>query len=314
MNGNNHRGLGHVYRCLELADEFDSKPDIYYDLNQTDRAVFGVTAHNLIPVNGIGELLGTLQRERYSLFVNDILDTSLDYMIAVRTALPKAKIVNFEDGGEGSSRADLVFNALFSSEDGPNVRAGERYYIASKLFMFYHPRPIRPVVKDVFISFGGADPQNYSDRLLRILAAEKYRSINFHVVLGRAKTNVGDLLRVGDALPNVTMHHDIVDMPAVMNRCDIGITSRGRTGYELALLGIPTIAMAQNRREERHGFVCAENGFSYLGLNPSDALIESTLDAYVRLTAEERSRLRERLLSHDLRQGRVRVMELMNAL
>ena len=314
VNGNNHRGLGHVYRCLELADEFDSKPDIYYDLNQTDRAVFGVTAHNLIPVNGIGELLGTLQRERYSLFVNDILDTSLDYMIAVRTALPKAKIVNFEDGGEGSSRADLVFNALFSSEDGPNVRAGERYYIASKLFMFYHPRPIRSVVKDVFISFGGADPQNYSDRLLRILAAEKYRSINFHVVLGRAKTNVGDLLRVGDALPNVTMHHDIVDMPAVMNRCDIGITSRGRTGYELALLGIPTIAMAQNRREERHGFVCAENGFSYLGLNPSDALIESSLDAYVRLTAEERSRLRERLLSHDLRQGRVRVMELMNAL
>ena len=314
VNGNNRRGLGHVYRALELADEFWSKPDIYYDSNQTDRAVFGETTHNLIPVNGIGELLNVLGRERYSLFINDVLDTSLDYMIAVRTALPKARIVNFEDAGEGASRADLVFNALFSEDDAPNVRSGERYYISSKLFMFYHPAPVRDKVRDVFISFGGADPQNYSDRLLAIIAKEKYSGLNFHVVLGRAKTNVSELVERGGAMPNVEVLHDIVDMPGVMTRCDIGITSRGRTGYELALLGIPAIAMAQNRREERHGFVCAENGFSYLGLNPPDMLIENTLDAYVSMSAEERTRLRDMLLSHDLRNGRKRVMNLINAI
>ena len=314
VNGNNKRGLGHVYRALELADEFWSKPDIYYDSNQTDRAVFGETTHNLIPVNGIGELLNVLGRERYSLFINDVLDTSLDYMIAVRTALPKAKVVNFEDAGEGALRADLVFNALFAEDDAPNVRSGEKYYIASKLFMFYRPMPIREKVQDVFISFGGADPQNYSDRLLSIIAKDKYREVRFHVVLGRAKTNVAELVKRGEALPNVEVLHDIVDMPGVMARCDIGITSRGRTGYELGLLGIPSIAMAQNRREERHGFVCAENGFSYLGLNPPDMLIENTLDAYIAMSAEERGRLRDMLLSHDLRNGRKRVMNLINAI
>lgn len=314
VNGNNQRGLGHVYRALELADEFPVKPDIYYDSNQTDPAVFGATTHNLVPVNGIGELLAILQRERYSVFINDILDTSLDYMIAVRTALPRAKIVNFEDAGEGATRADLVFNALFSERDAANVMAGEKYYIASKPFMFYHPMPIRERVADVFVSFGGADPQNYSDRLLAIAGKEKYRGVKFHFVLGRAKSNVAELLRRGKETPNVEMHHDIVDMPGIMTRCDIGITSRGRTGYELALLGIPSIAMAQNRREERHGFVCAENGFSYLGLNPSDALIESTLDAYLQMTAEERERYRGMLLAHDLRNGRARVMNLINSL
>ena len=64
---------------------------------------------------------------------------------------------------------------------------------------------------------------------------------------------------------------------------DSAITSRGRTGYELAVLGIPSIAMAQNKREEKHGFVCNENGFTYLGLNPSDYIIESTLDMYIHL-------------------------------
>ena len=126
--------------------------------------------------------------------------------------------------------------------------------------------------------------------------------------------NVVELLARVAELPNVEILHDIVDMPGVMSQCDVGLTSRGRTGYELALLGIPSIAMAQNRREERHGFVCAENGFTYLGLNPSDALIESTLDAYIGMSAEERTRYRELLLAHDLRNGRARVMNLINSL
>lgn len=312
VNGNNKRGLGHVYRALEIADEFCTKPDIYYDSNQTDRSVFGATTHNLIPVDGIGELLNVLGRKRYTLFINDILDTSLDYMIAIRTSLPNAKIVNFEDAGEGSSRADIVFNALFSTDDAPNVMAGEKYYIASKLFLFYRPSPIREKVKDVFISFGGADPQNYSDRLLSIVAKKKYHEINFHIVLGRAKTNVAELLSRGSMLSNVEVLHDIVDIPGVMSKCDIGMTSRGRTSYELALLGIPSIAMAQNKREERHGFVCAENGFAYLGLNPPDLLIENTLDAYISLSKDDRQRLRDAMLSHDLRNGRMRVMNLIN--
>ena len=36
VNGNNKRGVGHIYRALEMADQFYSKPDIYYDVNQTD--------------------------------------------------------------------------------------------------------------------------------------------------------------------------------------------------------------------------------------------------------------------------------------
>lgn len=53
VNGNNKRGIGHIYRALEMADEFYCKPDIYYDINQTNPEVFGVTTHTLIPVNGM---------------------------------------------------------------------------------------------------------------------------------------------------------------------------------------------------------------------------------------------------------------------
>ena len=311
VNGNNKRGIGHIYRALELADEFYSKPDIYYDINQTDPAVFGKTTHNLLPVNGIAELFNRCKEEQYNIFINDILTTSIDYMIGLRSVLPDAKIINFEDDGEGALKADLVFNALYSKEGLPQVKAGEKYYISGKTFMFYKPIHIKETVEKVFISFGGADPQNYSDRLLSMICKPEYQRYHFVVVLGRAKQNVEELMKY-NSFPNIKVLYDISNMPELMTSCDIGITSRGRTGYELAILGIPSIAIAQNEREEKHGFVCNENGFSYIGLNPDDEIIESNLKMYLSLSQKSRQRFQDKLLSHDLRGGRKRVMGLIN--
>lgn len=314
VNGNNTRGIGHIYRALEMADEFYSKPDVYYDSNQTDRAVFGETTHNLIAVDGIADLFNRLKGKGYTIFINDILTTSIDYMIGLRSVVPGAKIINFEDDGEGALKADLVFNALYHDGDLPQIKAGEQYYIASKTFMFYRPIVIKDRVKRVFISFGGADPQNYTDRLLGLISSdERYKGYQFTVVVGRAKTGVERLLEY-NAEPNINVLYDVSNMPELMSACDMAITSRGRTGYELAILGIPSIAMAQNRREEKHGFVCNENGFTYLGLNPPDEIIKSNLDMYLGLSREARQRFQDLLLSHDLRGGRRRITALINSL
>ena len=313
VNGNNKRGIGHIYRALELADEFYVKPDIYYDSNQTDPKVFGKTTHNLISVNGIAELFDRCKENNYTIFINDILTTSIDYMIGLRSVLPNAKIVNFEDDGEGILKADLVFNALFKEDELPQVHAGEKYYISGKTFMFYNPIEIKDKVERVFISFGGADPQNYSDRLLAMISKAEYSQCHFIVVLGRAKYNVEALMDY-NKYSNIEVLYDVSNMPELMTSCDVGITSRGRTGYELAILGIPSISMAQNAREEKHGFVCNENGFTYIGLNPADEVIEANLKMYLQMTKETRQKYQTMLLGHDLRGGRKRVMSLINSL
>ncbi|MEZ8321486.1 cytidyltransferase, partial [Vibrio splendidus] len=313
VNGNLKRGLGHIYRCLELADEFYVKPDIYYDFNQTDVSHFGQTTHNLVPVNGIGELFNILSNRKYDLFINDILNTNLDYMIALKNCNPIMTVVNFEDDGEGIYKADLVVNALYENPLVEHMKAGENYYICAKTFMFYQSIKIGEKVKKIFISFGGADPQNYTDRLIDIIQDDKYHSFEFNVVIGRAKCNSKQLM-LFNTLPNVKVYFDVKNMPELMYECDIAITSRGRTGYELALLGIPTIAMAQNAREEKHGFVCHENGFNYIGLNPSNSIIESNLDMYIALSQNERLDIQSKLLEHDLRNGRKRVLNLINSL
>ncbi|WGW00502.1 cytidyltransferase [Vibrio sp. YMD68] len=312
VNGNNKRGLGHIYRCLELADEFYVKPDIYFDSNQTDPRLFGSTSHNLIGVNGISELFNILKEKKYDIFINDVLNTTVDYMIALKDCNPAKKIINFEDDGEGVLYSDLTVNALYENPTLSQMRAGEKYYICSKTFLFYSPIAINESVRSVFISFGGADPQDYSDRLINIVNQDKYKAFKFIVVLGRAKKNVDELMKF-NSVENIEVLYDVRNMPELMMKCDIAITSRGRTGYELALLGVPTIAMAQNKREEKHGFVSHENGFNYLGLNPPDSIIESNLDMYISLGGEERKIIQNQLLEHDLRNGRKRVFNLINS-
>ncbi len=314
VNGNTLRGTGHIYRVLELADEFLLKPDIYYDSNQTERVLFGKTTHNLIPVDGIVELFQIVKERQYTVFINDILSTSLDYMIGLRSVLPEnGKIINFEDEGEGAGKADLVFNALYSEQMGGNIYGGERYYIAPKIFLMYKPVRIKDCVEKVFISFGGADPQNYTDRLFNIIIKDKYKNFRFIVALGRAKQNVDALMEYNQC-ENIEVCFDVENMPELMSECDIALTSRGRTAYELAILGIPPIVLSQNAREEGHGFVCDENGFMYMGTNPSDHMIESALDMYITMPKEDRLGLQNKLLQSDLKNGRKRVIRLIQNL
>lgn len=313
VNGNQKRGMGHICRSLDLADEFYCKLDIFYDENQTPREMFGDTMHHLIPVKGEEEIIEHVKKERYKIFINDILETSAKYMDALKSIAPDMKIVNFEDEGEGAYKADLVINALYQDAKYVNMKVGERYYIAPKLFLFYSPIQIRDAVQTVFISFGGADPQNYTQRMFNIITKEQYWSKKFVVAVGRAYSNVEKAMSYNE-YSHIQVYYDVNNMPELMSQCDIAVTSRGRTGFELALLGIPTISMAQNLGEERHGFVSAEHGFNYLGIMPSDAIIELNLNLYLSLSSADRRELQKRLLSNDLKSGRKRVMSLINNL
>lgn len=312
VNGNNKIGLGHISRVLELADEFYTKPDIYYNKYQTDKSLFGYSMHNLISVSSKEEFLHILEKKEYSLIINDILDTDEEYINNIHK-ITKAHIVNFEDNGSGARYADCVINALYKKEDMPHFYCGENYYIVPSLFMFYHPIKVKTQVKQIFICFGGADPQNYTDRLLNIIQKNKYSNYDFIIVLGRAKENIESLMEYNNQ-KNIHIFFDVENMPELMSKCDIAITSRGRTGYELAILGIPTLSMAQNLREEQHQFICEENGYFYLGLNPTDYVIENNLDMLINMSYKERKEIQEKLLSHDLKRGRKRVMRLIESI
>lgn len=314
VNGNNQIGMGHVYRMLELADTLYYRPDIYFDKNITDIGVFGNTTYQLKAYENIQELLDMLSKGGYETVINDILDTNEQYIENLRNIRYGMKIVNFEDLGKGRRKADLVINALYQEAiDSSNIFCGEKYYLAPKMFLMYRPIEIHNKVKNVFVCFGGADPQNYTDKILNIIRDEKFNDIQFTVVLGKAKQDYKDIIE-NNSKDNIKILYDVSNMPELMSQCDIAITSRGRTCYELALLGIPTIAMAQNEREERHVFVCRENGFKYLGKDVAEEQIKRAFEEVLYSSYSERQEAQERMLVHDLRKGRERIKNLLDSL
>lgn len=130
---------------------------------------------------------------------------------------------------------------------------------------------------------------------MKIIEKSEFFKFHFYVVLGKAKQNVDKLLEY-NKYNHIDVLYDISNMPDIMMQCDIAITSRGRTGFELAVLGIPSISIAQNEREARHNFMSAQNGFSYLGLQPELSMIEKEINKYINFTADERKQLRIKCL------------------
>lgn len=309
VNGNDQIGLGHVSRILQVADDLYTRPDIYYDQNQTVPAAFGASPYKLIPVDGYGGFVQAISEKHYDIIINDVLSTEKEYMEPLRTAAPKAKIINFEDEGEGAEYADVVINALYETAKSRNVKFGSRYYILPKLFLIYSPIEIKEKVTDVLVTFGGADPCCYTEQIMEILSDGSFDDVHFHIVLGRAKQNAQELIG-SEHGENVTFLYNIDNMAEVMSKCDIAVTSRGRTCFELAALGIPSISIAQNDREERHDFACPENGFSYLGMKPDISKVRNEMNRMIRMEKDRRQEMQTRMLIHDLRHGRNNISEL----
>ena len=133
--------------------------------------------------------------------------------------------------------------------------------------------------------------------------------MHFYVVIGGANKNAASIMDKQYA-SNITILNNIKNMPEIMSKCDIAFSSRGRTCFELAYLGIPTISLAQNEREQRHDFACPDNGFSYLGYRPGNDVIRQELVKYLKMNKLDRMKLHQKMLANDLLIGRKNVTNL----
>jgi len=307
VNGNNKIGLGHISRVFQVADELFTKPDIYYDDAITDRGSFGKTTYNVIPVNGDDGFVREMTRSDYDIIINDVLDTSEKFMKELRAGKPFSRIINFEDSGTGAEYADIVINALYEQERVGNIYSGSNYYIIPKMFLLYDPITIRDRVENVIITFGGADPRNFTEYALKVASEDRFRNVRFYIVLGKANKNKEAIINESQGFENVKIMVDIDNIAEIMSYCDIAISSRGRTCFELAALGIPTLSIAQHEREELHTFVSEKNGFMCLPSAVDEEMVKKSIKEIIDSPKDIRFKMQEKMLANDLRNGRKNV-------
>ena len=311
-------GMGHVYRSLLVASELTGH-DLYFVCNTDDNlAADYISQQNYrLVVTPKDKIVETLVSLRPDLVINDMLDTSADFI----TALKKAGIttLNFEDLGLGAEVADAVVNDLYPHQiPSENIFVGPRYFCLRDEFLFTPPVKHKTNVERMLITFGGVDENNLTCRVINLVAEDlAARNIQVDIITGPGyphQDRLRDFL-AGSNRGHLNLIEATPRISDYMQKADLAITSGGRTVLELASLHVPTVVLCQNHRETTHTFASSENGILNLGLchDVSDERLRTTL-LRVLDDPKLRSTMSAKAEQMDLRAGKKRVVEIITNL
>ncbi|SFP89821.1 CMP-N-acetylneuraminic acid synthetase [Hydrogenimonas thermophila] len=303
-------GLGHVYNTLIVANDIlnhdlkflvDNKSQLAYDIvNSKNYPVYIQKYDNII--DDILELSPDV-------IINDCLDTDSTYIKSLKQH--NISVINFEDLGSGAEYADLVINAIYPEKMIlPNHYYGPDYVLLRDEFILSAKHKVTESVTNVLVAFGGVDPNNYTYKVIKSIYDYCIdKEITIHVVTGFGYDKYESL----KPFDRVKIHKNVKNISDYMVMANIAFISAGRTVFEIASIGTPSIVLAQNERELKHFFASESNGFLNLGLGTqvSNQDILSHFKILVESTST-RQYMQNLMHKHDLIGGRKRVNLLIN--
>lgn len=307
-------GMGHIYRGLLLAYSLIDH-NIRFILSSRHTLGIVKVRDSHFPfdlIEGDDDFFALVAKYKPDIIINDILDTTRDYISRLKTYCNR--IVNFEDLGSGADYADAVINALYEKQkEGKNYYWGSDYYCIRDEFLLARPKAFQERVDNVLIIFGGTDPSNLTGKLLSVIMSLPQKlGIKFTIVLGMGYEKTLQVMETARKCNReIEVFQQVNLMTTLMARADLAVSSQGRTMFELARMGVPTILLAQNQREMHHEFGNLPNGFINLGLGSEvdECTIRETI-MWLLKAPQIRQQMRERMLSTDLTNGINRVRKI----
>lgn len=306
LEGYSEIGLGHIYRGLLLAYNLidhnvkfvlSEKSDLGINKIESSHFPYSVIKNN-------NDIVSLIKDFNCDILINDILDTDEEYIHLCKST--GVRVVNFEDLGQGARLADAVINDLYEKKnDQGNHYWGSEYYCIRDEFMLAKPSKFRESVKEVLVIFGGTDPCDLTKRLFDVIQNIDNDKVHYTFILGMGYKRLNELIEKSKKL-NLNVHfiQDVKRMTEYMGKADIAISSQGRTMLELASMEVPTILMAQNKREQHHEFGYLQNGFINLGLGSEveDDTIKQTL-LWLINSPQIRKQMKAQMKKKDLKSG-----------
>ena len=248
-------GMGHVVRCLALADHLKENNDcnIHFAMRQSE-----------LGINKVEESYQVIQSDEkdfnYSAWLTDCIEkTKAEIMIMdMRDGLSRGelkqikkktgiKVVTIDDPEDKRLESDMAFYPPVpqlekTNWDGLNGKlcAGWEYVILRKEFSRSYPRLKNPI-PNILVSMGGTDEKNMTRFVIEALSLIEAR-LRVSIILGQGYQYKNELLDVlAEAEYDYFIYNDTPNIAEIMSQSDLGIISFGVSAYELAALNIPAI-------------------------------------------------------------------------
>ncbi|MBQ6099467.1 MAG: UDP-2,4-diacetamido-2,4,6-trideoxy-beta-L-altropyranose hydrolase [Methanobrevibacter sp.] len=304
VNASEEIGVSHINRCLSLASKLVFHEvlfliDEHYQLgiDIVDRNNFSYKTYD-----DKNDLLNFLKQYSPQIVINDILDTSVEYISALKEE--GYFVVNFEDLGVGSDLADVVFDDLYEHELGArNVFTGHKYFVLKDEFYYQPPKIITNAVNRVLIAFGQFDSNNVTEKIIDSILATNYEG-RIDVILGLDYEGLDDLISKYESNPLIQIYRNVPNVSEFIFKADVIFTSPNKSMYEICSIGVPTICLCQDDRDVSHVFANNNNGFINMG-RVEDLSKQDIVDQFVNIVNDFdlRMEMHKKMLSIDLKNG-----------
>ncbi|HSO33851.1 MAG TPA: UDP-2,4-diacetamido-2,4,6-trideoxy-beta-L-altropyranose hydrolase, partial [Labilithrix sp.] len=256
-------GLGHVMRCLALAEAWlEGGGAVTFAMSEVPDALVSRIERAGARVARVAapEDAARLARELGARFaVVDGYHLGAAHQDALAGAGTRLLVV--DDAGEtATAAAALVLNqnahaspSLYGTlGSGPELLLGLGYVLLRREFRASGAAPparITPeLARRVLVTFGGADTAQLTPRALEALAP--LDGLDVLVLAGAANPHASELRPPAGARATVRIEIDASDMAEKMRWADLALIAAGSTSWELAACGVPMIAVvaADNQR------------------------------------------------------------------
>ncbi len=297
-------GSSHMDRCLSLVSKLVFH-DVLFFIDETHELGINMLNNFNYPhviYDGEDELFAKLNQFNPHIVINDILDTSAEYIITLKNE--GYFVVNFEDLGVGSEFADVVFDSLYEQDSSKdNIFSGYKYYILKEEFFFQPQKIITNEVDNVLIYFNRNDSNNLTEKVLNSILATNYEG-RINIILGLHYPDKEGFIAKIRTNPSIQVYTNVSNISEFMFNSDLIFTSAGTAMYESCSLGIPTICLSQDERELTHIFCSDKTGFVNMGLG-ENIEHEEIANQFVDLVNDydRRLEMHEKMLSVDLKNG-----------
>jgi len=310
--GNTQIGMGHIYHSLALAHEITDHEVIFVCDEKYEIAVDKIASMDY-KVLASSNVTKTIIDLKPDLVINDILNTDIKYVKTLKQN--NIKVVNFEDLGDGSKEADLVFNELYDTlqRKGDNFLWGYEYLALRDEFENAVPHKFNNNIEAILITFGGTDQNNLTLITLKtIMSIIKKKNIKVYIVCGGGylyKKELERYLKKSD-YKNIELSYAVEVISQIMEKTQIAFSSNGRTVYELAHMNIPSIVISHHKREATHSFATLEKGFINLGVYDKQNIENQIIDNFKKLLDNDyRELLFMNIKKYDFKENKKKVVK-----
>lgn len=265
-DGNTDIGMGHVMRCLSIAEaaaDLGCSP-VFITADNGCLSMIEERGFQAIVLNSdyrdmLSEIpqLKKIVEQQNDMLLIDSYQADDAYFYAVKEFVQTACL---EDMGVPHPVCLLINYNVYAPQLADNykelddVLLGIQYMPLRKSFQVPCKYQIKHKITDVMITTGGSDPYFAAAVFMDAILADTFLSkqeINWHIVSGPFNRFAEELKKRYQSCKNVCIHENVKDMRALLLQTDVVLTAAGSTVYEVSSLGIPMIVFyfAENQRQ-----------------------------------------------------------------